>query len=131
MKKLLQRFGKATAAVVVAALTLVSSALTDGHIDAGEGVQIAIATASAVVVWYVPNLPAAGAKGVKTGVNILLAVLNASLAYLVGGLDMGEIVNLVIVGLGVIVVGVVPAESIGDDLVPRAVAAARQRQYGG
>jgi hypothetical protein len=129
VKQLLQRFGKAAAAVLVAALTIAASALTDGHVDAGEGVQIAIATATAVSVWYVPLLP--GVPAVKTAVAVILAVLNAATAYIVGGLDYGEIVNLVIAGLGVLLVGVSPAVSVGDNLVPRPVAAAMNRDtYG-
>lgn len=129
VKKFLQRFGKAAAAVLVAALTITSSALTDGHIDAGEGVQIAIAAATAVSVWYVPLLPTA--PGVKTGIAIVLAVLNAATAYVAGGLDQGEVVNLVIAALGVILIGVAPARSDGDNLVPRPVAAAMSRKAHG
>ncbi|MER7002196.1 hypothetical protein ABT297_03995 [Dactylosporangium sp. NPDC000555] len=130
MKRFLQRFGKAAAAVLVAALTIASSAVSDGHIDAGEGIQIAIAATTAFSVWFVPNLPSAPA--VKTVVAVVLAVLNAATAYIVGGLDTGEIVNLVIAGLGVLLIGAAPAQSIGDNLVPRPVAAAMSRQaYGG
>ena len=45
-------------------------------------------------VWFVPNLP--NADGVKTGIAVILAILNASTAYLVGGVDAGEVVNLVL-----------------------------------
>jgi hypothetical protein len=129
VKNLLQRFGKAAAAVLVAALTIAASALTDGHVDAGEGVQIAIAAATAVSVWYVPLLP--NVPAVKTVTYVILAVLNAATAYIAGGLDYGEIVNLVIAGLGVLLVGAAPAKSAGDNLVPRPVAAAMNRDtYG-
>ncbi|GAA2327588.1 hypothetical protein [Dactylosporangium salmoneum] len=126
LQKLWSRYGPATAAVFIAALTAASSALTDHHIDAGEGVQIAIALTTAVSVWYVPLLP--GVRGAKTVVAGILAVLNAATAYVVGGLDMGEIINLAIAGLGVVLVGVAPVESVGDTLVPRSVAAAMNRQ---
>lgn len=131
MKNFLQRFGKAVAAVVSAALIVASSAVSDGHINAGEAVQIATAAAGMVMVWFVPNLPSV--PGVKTGTAIILAVLNAAAAYVVDGhLDTGEVINLVIAGLGVLLVGVAPAQSAGDNLVPRAVAAAASRQtYGG
>ena len=122
MKNFLQRFGKAAVAVLVAALTLAASAVSDGHVDAGEGVQIAIATVTAFSVWFVPNLPSSA--GIKTGVAVVLAVLNAATAYLVGGVDAGELINLVIAGAGVLLIGVAPAQSAGDNLVPRPVAAA-------
>lgn len=122
MSNFLQRYGKAAAAVFVAALTVAASAVTDHHVDAGEGVQIAIAAATAISVWYVPLLPSA--RGVKTGVAVVLAVLNAATAYVVGGLDMGEVINLAIAALGVLLVGASPAQSAGDDLVSRYAASA-------
>ena len=129
VKKIFDRYGKALIAVLVAVLTLASSALVDGHLDAGEGVQIAIAGTTAVSVWLVPNLPNAG--GTKTAVAIVLAVLNALTAYIVDGLDTDDVINLTLAGLGVLLIGVAPAKSAGDDLVPRAVAAAANRQaYG-
>jgi hypothetical protein len=81
------------------------------------------------MVWFVPTLP--NAPAIKTGTAVALAVLNAATAYIVGGLDTGEVVNLVIAGLGVILVGVAPVQSAGDNLVPRPVAAAMNRDtYG-
>jgi hypothetical protein len=124
MSNIINRYGKALVAVVVAALTVAASAVSDGHVDAGEGVQIAIAAATGVSVWLVPNLPSAGAGATKTVIAVLLAVLNAATAYIVGGLDTGEIINLVIAGAGVLLIGVAPAQSAGDNLVPRAVSAA-------
>lgn len=129
MKKIFDRYGKALIAVLIAVLTLASSALVDRHLDAGEGVQIAIAGATAVSVWLVPNLPHAG--GVKTGIAFVLAVLNALTAVIAGGIDTSEVINLLLAGLGVLLVGVAPARSAGDDLVTRAAAAAANRQaYG-
>ena len=122
MKRLLSKYGKAVAAVVFAALTVGSSALSDGTVDAGERVQIAIAATTAIGVWFVPNVP--GASGVKTGVAIILAVLNAATAYIAGGVDAGEVVNLILAGLGVVAIGAAPAWSVGDHLVSRPVAAA-------
>jgi hypothetical protein len=126
LRKLWSRYGKATVATIVAALTVASSALLDRHIDAGEGVQIASAAATAVMVWYVPLLP--GVPAVKTVTAMILAILGAATTLIVGGLDASEITNLVLAGLGVLLVGVAPAQSIGDDLVPRPVAAAMNRQ---
>lgn len=121
---LLKRYGKALVAVIVAALTLASSALVDGHLDAGEGVQIAIAATTAVSVWLVPNLPTVGGGWMKTGIAVVLAVLNVLTAVIVDGIDADDVINLVLAGLGVLLIGAAPAESDGDDLVSKSTAAA-------
>lgn len=109
------KYGKAIAAVIVAALTVASSALSDGTVDAGEWVQVAIGGTTAVSVWLVPLVP--GWRGAKTGVAVVLAVLNALTAYVIGGIDAGELINLALAALGVIAVSAAPAESVGDELV--------------
>lgn len=129
MKEIFNRYGKALVAVLIAVLTLAASALVDGHIDAGEGVQIAIAGVTAVSVWLVPNLPSSG--GVKTTVAVVLAVLNALTAYIIDGIDANDVINLILAALGVLLIGVAPSQSAGDNLVPRPVAAAMSRdRYG-
>lgn len=105
-------YGKALAAVAVAGLTVLASALTDGRVDAGEGIQIAIAVATAASVWLVPTLPTY--PGTKTGIAVILAGLNAATAAIDGGISTAEWVNLALAGLGVILVGAAPARSVGD-----------------
>lgn len=122
MKKFLTRYGKAIAAAIAAALMVLSSAVTDGHVDAGEWVSIAIAGTTAVSVWLVPQLPSAA--GAKTAVAAVLAVLQVAAATIVDGLSAADWVNLVIAALGVLGVLGAPARSAGDDLVPKPVAAA-------
>lgn len=127
---ILAKYGKALAAVLAAALIALSSTVTDGHVDPGELVAIAIATATAVSVWLVPNLPQS--PGIKTAVAAILAGLNAAAMLIVDGWSTADTINVVIAALGVLGVLGAPAQSAGDNLVPRAVAAAAGRQaYGG
>ena len=121
MSDFLKRYGKAFAAVLAAAAMVLASAVTDNRVDAGEAVSIAIAATTAVSVWLVPQLPSAA--GAKTAVAVVLAVLQAAAATIVDGLSTADWVNLVIAALGVLGVLGAPARSVGDDLVPRAVAA--------
>lgn len=104
---LIKTYGKSIAAAAVAVLTVVASVLTDGHVTAGEGVQIAIAGATALSVYLVPQLPQF--PQAKTGIAVVLAVLNGATALIGDGLNWQDLVNLAIAGLGVIAVGVAPA----------------------
>lgn len=127
---ILAKYGKSIAAVVAAALIALSSAFTDGHVDAAEGVTIAIATVTAIAVWLAPNLPQS--PGIKTALAMVLSGLNAAAMLLVDGWSTADTINVVIAALGVLGVLGAPAQSAGDNLVPRAVAAAASRQaYGG
>ncbi|MET7395632.1 hypothetical protein ABZS66_19290 [Dactylosporangium sp. NPDC005572] len=130
LRNLWARFGRATVAVAIAGLTVLASALTDGRVDPGEQLQIAIQTVTVFGVWFVPNLPHSAAY--KTGVAALLAVLNLATTVIIGGVDSAEVVNLVLAALGVLGVGVTPSISRAESLVPRPVAAAASRAtYGG
>lgn len=128
MKNILVRYGKALAAVVAAGLMVLSSAVTDGHVDAGEGISIAIAVTTAVSVWLVPSLPSAA--GAKTAIAAVLAALQVAAATIFDGLSTADWVNLVIAALGVLGVLGAPARSVGDGLVPRTVAAAMRPPRG-
>jgi hypothetical protein len=102
-------YGRAIAAVAIAGLTVLASALTDGHVDPGEGIQIAIQLATAAGVWLVPNLPSA--TSIKTGLAAMLAVLNLAATFITGGLTSAEVINLVIAGLGVLAIAQAPSLS--------------------
>lgn len=121
----LTKYGKALAAVLAAALIALSSAVTDGHVDAGEGVSIGIAIVTAMSVWLVPNLPQSPV--IKTTVAVILAGLNAASMLIVDGWSTADTINMVIAALGVLGVLSAPAQSAGDDLVPRSVAGAATR----
>lgn len=103
------RYGRAAVAVVAAALVVLASALTDGHVDTGEKLQISIQTVTVFGVWFVPNLPHSAAF--KTGVAAILAVLNLATTLIVGGLDSADIVNLVLAAVAVLGIGAAPSLS--------------------
>ena len=106
----LSRYGKALVAVVGAALTVAYGALNgDRHVDSEEGVQIAIAAAAAVGVYFVPLAPQY--RWGKTAVAAVLAVLQVLATVILGGLDHSEWIALVLAALTVVGVGAAPAVS--------------------
>jgi uncharacterized membrane protein YccC len=107
---LMQQYGKAIAAVLGAILVAAYAALGgDGRIDAEETVQIAIAAATAVGVYLVPLAPQY--RWAKTAVAVVLAVLQALTTAVLGGLDAGEWIVLVLAGLTAAGVAFSPAVS--------------------
>jgi hypothetical protein len=109
MATLWSKYGKAIAAVFFALLTAAQAAVADGHISQIEGVQIAIAGATAVAVFLAPILP--HARGVKTAVAVVLAVLNVLVTAIVGGISASDLTELALAALTVLGVGVAPAQS--------------------
>jgi hypothetical protein len=111
-----RKYGKAIVAVVIAGLTVLASALTDDRVDAAEGIQIATAVTAALGVFLVPVVPSW--PWAKTTVAVLLAALSTAGALIVGGLNGTEWVNVILAGLGVVMVGASPARSTGQVRVP-------------
>lgn len=106
----MQQYGKAVAAVLGAILVAAYAALGgDSRIDAEETVQISIAAATAVGVYLVPLAPQY--RWVKTAVAVVLAVLQALATAVLGGLDAGEWIVLMLAGLTAAGVAVAPAVS--------------------
>lgn len=102
-------YGKSIVAVLFALLTAAASALTDGVITAPEGVQVAIAAATAVGVYLVPVMyewPWA-----KTAIAMLLAGLNLAVTIITNGITPAEWINLGVAALSVLAVAKAPAES--------------------
>lgn len=105
-----QKYGKAIAAVIAAALTVAYGALSgDQRIDSYEWVQIAIALTTAVGVYVVPLAP--GYRWGKTAVAVVLSMLQVLATVILGGLDPHEWVALALAGLTVVGVGAAPAVS--------------------
>lgn len=111
-------YGKALVALLVAVGAAVSSALVgDNWITPEEWVQVVIQLATAAGVWLVPVVP--GWRGAKTGVAAILAGANLAATLLADGpITQSGWINIVIAGLGVLLVGAAPSVSVGDDLVP-------------
>ena len=94
-------------AVAVAALPQITG---DRHVDAAEGVAIAIAIATAAATWLVPLAPSA--PWVKTAVAALLAALQVTAtAILDGALDSNDILLIAATALGALGIAVAPAAS--------------------
>lgn len=107
---MLQKYGKAIAAVIFAVLTAAQVYLGgDNHIDPEEWVQLGIAAASAIGVYLIPLAPQYA--WAKTAVAVLLAVLQTLATVVLSGLDSNEILVLVLAGLTALGVGVSPARS--------------------
>lgn len=107
---LIKKYGKSLAAAAGAVLTVAYGALSgDQRIEADEAVQIAIAAATAVGVYLVPLVP--HYRWAKTGVAVVLAVLQVLVTAILGGLDPGEWIALAIAAATVLGVGVAPAVS--------------------
>lgn len=104
-----QRYGKSLVAVLLAVVTAVQAGLSDGHITQGEGVQVVIALATAVGVYLVPIHPEW--RWSKTAVAVLLAVLNALAALIVGGISSADWTELILAALTVLAVSAAPAQS--------------------
>ena len=106
---MIAKYGKSLVALAIAALTTLASALTDGHVTTVEGIQVAVAVATAAGVWLVPinNWP-----WMKTAVAALLAVLTLAVTLIADGhLSGADAVNLALAALGVLGVHVAPARS--------------------
>jgi hypothetical protein len=104
------KYGKALSAVVAAALTVAYGALSgDQHVDPDEGVQIAIAVATAAGVYLVPLAPQY--RWGKTAVAVVLSVLQVLTTVILGGLDSNEWIALALAALTVLGVGFTPAAS--------------------
>lgn len=108
-RDLFKRFGQSLVALAVAGLTALASALTDDHMTAPEGIQVAIAVTTAAGVWLVPNLPTW--PWIKTALAMLLAGLNFLITIIDHGITYAEGVNLALAVLGVIAVGTAPSIS--------------------
>ncbi|SCL31875.1 hypothetical protein GA0070616_4348 [Micromonospora nigra] len=106
----MEKYGKALAAIAGAVLVALYAALGgDNRVDAEETVQVAIAAATAIGVYLVPLAPQY--RWGKTAVAVVLAVLQALATTVLGGLDAGEWIVLVLAGLTAAGVAVAPAVS--------------------
>ncbi|WP_320068201.1 hypothetical protein [Micromonospora sp. RTGN7] len=62
-------------------------------------------------MWLVPIVPQY--PWAKTGVAMLLAVLNLAVTFITDGITYAEAVNLALAGLGVLSIAAMPARSLG------------------
>jgi hypothetical protein len=103
-------YGKSIVAFVYAvALVGVPLASGDHHVDAAEGVQIAIAVCTNGLVLLVPLVPSA--PWTKTALGAALAGLNVVAAVLVGGINGSEWLSVFAAVLAALGITVAPAFS--------------------
>jgi hypothetical protein len=103
-------YGKFWAALIYAIAITVQQALGgDGVIEASEWVLIAIAVVSVLGVYLVPIT--SNYKWVKSGLAVILAVLQALATVLLGGWQSNDWITLLIAGLGAVAVILAPATS--------------------
>lgn len=119
LRALWATYGKSIIAVAFAVYTAISAAISDGHITTAEGIQIAIATATAVAVWLVPLHPQA--TWVKTAIAVLLAVLNVVAATIAAGTGP-SVSSVLLAALTALGVTISPAQSTVGTTVPPAAA---------
>ena len=93
-------------AILMGAFTAIQEAMADKQIGAQEWVLVAIAVVMAFNVWATANLPQY--ESMKTYVAALLAVLGALVSFIIGGVDVYEVINLIILGLSALGVAVAP-----------------------
>jgi hypothetical protein len=106
----MQKYGKLVVAVLTAAIVTAYQALSgDNHIDAVEWVSVATAFVTALGVWLTPLAP--HAKWAKTGVAVVLAVLQVLTTTILGGLGTDEILLMLITAAGALGIYVAPATS--------------------
>lgn len=128
MLDLIKKYKKAAGVVLVAVLTAVASALTDG-ITAREWTVVAGVFLAAFGTGFVPNLPA-GAGAVAKAVTTFLIGGTAVLSVVIaGGLTTAELLEVVIAAFAAVGV-TASARNIGDNR-DRALAIARGARMAG
>jgi len=94
------------AAILMGAFTAIQEAMADRHIGAQEWVLVAIAVVMAFNVWATANLPQY--ESMKTWVAMALTVLGALHTFIIGGVDIYEVINLIVLALGAVGVAATP-----------------------
>ena len=104
------KYGKSIIAVATAAVVIAYQALSgDGRIEPTEWVSVAIAAVTALGVYVVPLAPQA--KWAKTGVAVVLAVLQAATTLILDGFGADELLLMLITAAGAAGIWIAPAVS--------------------
>lgn len=115
--------GKAVAQAIATVLAGLVPFLVDGHLTAVETVNLFLLAFATVGVAVVPNLNAGTAKYAKGVVAVGVAVLTLLATFLAEGTDFGsgQVIQLVLAGLGAVGVIALPAPqySTGLNATPR------------
>lgn len=104
------KYGKAILSALLAIYTVVVPFWTgDHHIDASEGILIALAIANALMVYLVPLT--ASFPGIKSVINFVMAGLLVAQTVITDGIDANEWLLIIGAALAAIGVSVAPAAS--------------------
>ena len=103
--------------LVMAILTVFQEASADNHVTAQEWVQVLLGALMAFNVWATANLP--GYDKMKTYVSAAIVVFGALYTYIVGGVSMGEMMNMGVLLLAALGVAVTkqPVTTVIDSVV--------------
>lgn len=115
----MNRYGKALAAALLAVVTAVHTMVSDEVVTRAEWIQIAIAVVTAVSVYLVPIWEYAW---MKTAIAVILAALNVLVTLIADGVSSGDLVQVLLSALTVLLVAFAPARS---DVPPNPTPAAR------
>lgn len=86
--------------------TTIQQAMSDNHIDSQEWVLVGLGVLMAFNVWATANLPQY--THMKAYVAAAIVVAGALHTFIVGGVSMQEVVNMVILALSAVGVAVTP-----------------------
>lgn len=104
----MNRYGKAVVAALLAAITAVHAMVSDNVITPQEWIQVAIAVVTAVSVYLVPIFEYAW---MKTAIAVVLAALNVLVTLIADGVTSGDLVQVLMSALTVVLVAFAPARS--------------------
>lgn len=124
----LSHYTKFLAAVLFVVVSALVAALADGSITVEEGINVGIQGGGAIVVYVVPNLPTGIGGYLKLIVQALTAGAVLLVSLLLGGVTLGEWLQVGNAILGVFVVYALPnfpqVVSVSRDGEPRLATAA-------
>jgi hypothetical protein len=107
---MLATYGKSLVAFLYAVATTAVPLLTgDHHVDAAEGVAIAVAACTAALTWLVPLVPSA--PWTKTAVGAALAGLQVAATVIDGGVSGTDWMLIAAAVLGALGIAAAPARS--------------------
>ena len=91
--------------IMMSVLTTLQDAFSDQHISSPEWVLVGLGVLMSFNVWATANLPQY--TKMKTYVAAAIAVAGALHGFIVGGVDMPEVINMAILGLSALGVSLV------------------------
>lgn len=109
LKRFFSIYGKSLVATAIAVVTVVHTALSDGHINPVEWLQIVIAVGTALLVYLIPLNP--HWAGAKTTIATVLSVLNVVGTLVVADGWSGRWTELILAAATALGVAVAPAKS--------------------